>query len=233
MWSGPRNISTTLMYAFAQRADTKVFDEPLYGYYLKNSNTEKSHPLAEEIMDQMECDGEKVIAEMLADQSNPVLFYKHMSHHLLELDLSFMKKTLNILLTRNPVEMLPSYDAVIQSPKIADVGYPQHLDLVRYYQENDIPFWVLDAELVLRDPEGQLRKLCAALGLEFDEAMLSWPKGGRVEDGIWAPYWYKNVQNSEGFMPYKAKTTPFPEHLHTLLDEAQPLYNELRMIALK
>ena len=29
MWSGPRNISTTMMYSFAQRADTVVVDELL------------------------------------------------------------------------------------------------------------------------------------------------------------------------------------------------------------
>ena len=34
LWSGPRNISTALMYSFAQRDDTRVVDEPLYGHYL-------------------------------------------------------------------------------------------------------------------------------------------------------------------------------------------------------
>ena len=38
LWSGPRNISTALMYSFAQRSDTIVYDEPFYAYYLKNSN---------------------------------------------------------------------------------------------------------------------------------------------------------------------------------------------------
>ena len=34
MWSGPRNISTTMMYAFAARGDTAVMDEPFYAAYL-------------------------------------------------------------------------------------------------------------------------------------------------------------------------------------------------------
>ena len=35
LWSGPRNVSTALMYSFAQRPDTRVVDEPLYGHYLR------------------------------------------------------------------------------------------------------------------------------------------------------------------------------------------------------
>ena len=30
MWSGPRNLSTAMMYAFGNRADCAVVDEPLY-----------------------------------------------------------------------------------------------------------------------------------------------------------------------------------------------------------
>ena len=35
MWSGPRNISTAMMRAWENRADTTVWDEPLYAYYLQ------------------------------------------------------------------------------------------------------------------------------------------------------------------------------------------------------
>ena len=35
LWSGPRNVSTALMYSFAQRPDTRVVDEPLYAHYLR------------------------------------------------------------------------------------------------------------------------------------------------------------------------------------------------------
>jgi hypothetical protein len=42
MWSGPRNISTTMMRAWANRDDTVVIDEPFYAYYLKMTGIE--HP---------------------------------------------------------------------------------------------------------------------------------------------------------------------------------------------
>ena len=37
LWSGPRNVSTALMYSFAQRSDTQVIDEPLYAHYLQHT----------------------------------------------------------------------------------------------------------------------------------------------------------------------------------------------------
>ena len=42
LWSGPRNVSTALMYSFAQRSDTAVVDEPLYGHYLRADGSESS-----------------------------------------------------------------------------------------------------------------------------------------------------------------------------------------------
>lgn len=90
LWSGPRNISTTLMYSFAQRSDTKVFDEPLYAYYLNNNEAAKAyHPGAENILNSMETDGEKVINTMLTETTKPVLFFKNMTHHLPGLNYGF------------------------------------------------------------------------------------------------------------------------------------------------
>ena len=68
LWSGPRNISTALMYSFAQRSDTLVYDEPLYAYYLKNSNAKKYHPGTKEILSSMENNGTKVIEMMMGFQ---------------------------------------------------------------------------------------------------------------------------------------------------------------------
>ena len=48
LWSCPRNISTALMYSFAQRKDTRVIDEPLYAHYLKKSGAK--HPGRDEVL---------------------------------------------------------------------------------------------------------------------------------------------------------------------------------------
>ena len=88
LWSGPRNISTALMYSFAQRHDTKVFDEPLYAHYLKTTGI--IHPGTADILRSQENDGEKVVASLiLGYNEEPVLFFKQMTHHLIDLDMEF------------------------------------------------------------------------------------------------------------------------------------------------
>jgi hypothetical protein len=233
LWSGPRNISTTLMYSFAQRSDTAVFDEPLYGYYLKNNPAAKAyHPGADEIINTMETNGEKVVEMMLTETSKPVLFFKNMTHHLPGLDQGFLKDMVNIILTRHPEEMLPSYAKVIANPQLHDVGYKLHVEVLRYLQSHNIPVVVLDAKKVLLNPKEQIQKLCELIGIPFEEAMLHWPAGARPEDGCWAKYWYASVHSSIGFLPYQSKTELFPEHLKPLLEECLPYYNDLEGLAL-
>lgn len=233
LWSGPRNISTALMYSFAQRMDTKVYDEPLYAYYLRHHpEAHAYHPGADDILQTMENDGNKVVENMLNNTEKPVLFFKHMTHHLLGLDRDFMKDTVNVILTRNPKDMLPSFDKVIQNPSIDDVGYALHIELIEYFQTNDIPFTVLDAKKVLDNPERSLQKLCEFAEIPFDKNMLSWEPQQREEDGIWAKYWYASVHKSSGFIKYQPKDDPFPEHLNALLKTCQPHYNKLLEYAL-
>ncbi len=56
---------------------------------------------------------------------------------------------------------------------------------------------ILSDELV-RQPEAVLRAACAALGLPFQEAMLSWAAGPKPYDGVWAPWWYANTHKGTG-----------------------------------
>ena len=228
LWSGPRNISTALMYAFAQRNDTAVFDEPLYAYYLKQHPKAISyHPGAQDILKTMENDGDKVVDMMLNTTKKPVLFFKHMTHHLLDLDRSFLKQTKNVILTRNPREMLPSFHKVIENPTIDDVGYALHLELLHYFLQHNIPFTVIDSKNVLVNPEQTLNSLCKWIAIPFDKNMLSWQPQQRKEDGIWAKYWYDSVHKSSGFHRYMPKTDDFPTVLQPLLKECIPYYNKL------
>ncbi|WP_339624992.1 sulfotransferase family protein [uncultured Winogradskyella sp.] len=229
LWSGPRNISTALMYAFAQRKDTKVFDEPLYAYYLKNNfDAQAYHPGAKVILETMQNNGNKVIEMMLTENEKPVLFFKQMTHHLLGLNRHFMTQMTNVILTRDPQEMLPSFDKVIKNPTIDDVGYKLHVDLIDYFLEYKIPFTVLDSKKVLLNPEAELTKLCEFANIPFSKNMLKWSPQKRVEDGVWAKYWYTNVHRSSGFIAYKPKEDKFPKHLIHLLNECLPYYNKLK-----
>ncbi|WP_397362345.1 sulfotransferase family protein [Olleya sp. R77988] len=228
LWSGPRNISTALMYSFAQREDTKVFDEPLYAYYLANSKAKEYHPGADDILKSQKNNGSDVVATMLNDQSSPILFFKQMTHHFLDgLDKGFLKQTINIILTRDPKDMIPSFAKVIEKPTIDDIGYAKHVELLNYLKSTDNPPIVLDSKSVLLNPEKTLRKLCLAIGIPFNLNMLKWKAGSRPEDGVWAKYWYSNVHKSTSFGAYKPKTDPFPESLIPLLEKCLPYYNQL------
>lgn len=232
LWSGPRNISTTLMYSFAQRTDTKVFDEPLYAHYLSNSNAQNYHPGAKEILETMENDGKKVIEMMMGKHKKSIIFFKNMTHHLLNLDRNFMKNCIHIILTRDPLEMLPSFDKVIHNPSMEDVGYALHTELLEYFQQSNITPIILDAKKVLLNPEKILKQLCNTIEISFDKKMLHWKTGARPEDGIWAQYWYSNIHKSTGFIPYKSKTDSFPEHLKPLLNECLVHYKKLNSLSL-
>ncbi|WP_223088825.1 sulfotransferase family protein [Zunongwangia sp. SCSIO 43204] len=228
LWSCPRNISTATMYSFAQRRDTKVYDEPLYGYYLKETNVAAYHPGAQEIIDSMECDGHKVVEMMLSNTEKPVLFFKNMTHHLLNLDTSFLKEVTNVLLTRDPRDMIPSFHQVIKNTTMQDVGYSAHTEILKELDKLNAETIVLDSTETLKDPEAKLKKLCDFIGIPFEENMLHWETGPLPEDGVWAPHWYNNVHNSTGFNKYEPKEKEVPKQLKPLLEECIPHYEVLK-----
>ncbi|MBT5448804.1 MAG: sulfotransferase family protein [Gemmatimonadetes bacterium] len=232
LWSGPRNISTALMYSFAQRADTRVHDEPLYAHYLTRTDARDYHPGAQEIIAAQENDGGKVVRyQMLGPCDKPVAFFKQMTHHLVELDWTFMREMVNVILTRDPRDMLPSYAQQVATPSLRDVGYAQHIELLQYLRDLGQEPVVLDARQTLLNPRGVLTTFCDRTGLVFDEHMLHWTAGTRPEDGVWAPHWYENVHRSTGFQPYRAKKAPLPSKLEPLLAECQPFYEHLLRLA--
>lgn len=241
LWSGPRNVSTALMYSFAQRSDTRVFDEPLYAHYLARTSARTYHPGADEVLATMDSDGERVVRELLLGQPGAdaagtlprVLFFKHMTHHLVDIDLGFLEHTVNVLLTRDPGEMLPSYARQVSAPSMADVGYRKHSELLRHLRTLGQEPPVLDATQLLRNPRGVLSELCERLGLCFEESMLSWVPGPRPEDGVWAKHWYGSVHQSSGFRPHLPKADALPAHLEPLWRESLPYYEELRKLALE
>jgi len=227
LWSGPRNVSTALMYSFAQRADIRVVDEPLYGHYLRV--TRAPHPGREEVMAAMNCDGDAVMRELLDAQArNPArrLFAKHMAHHLVALDLGFLAETANVLLIRDPREMLPSLTIQLPGAGLDDTGLKRQWELFNDLEATGQRPAVIDSRELLLDPRGVLAALCDHLDLPFDAGMLSWEAGPRKEDGIWAPHWYHAVHHSTGFAPYRAKAG-FPERLEPLLAECKPWYDRL------
>jgi hypothetical protein len=232
LWSGPRNVSTALMYSFRQRSDTTVVDEPLYAHYLLRSGVD--HPGRDDVLAAQDNDGERVVRDVILGPSRtPVIFFKNMAHHLGGLDWAFLAELHNVILTRDPAEMLPSLIKQVPEPDLEGTGLPMQVALLdAVLDEGDDPI-VLDSRLLLEDPEGVLTQLCHRVGLEFESAMLSWPTGPVPEDGVWAEHWYHTVHHSTGFAPYLPKDEEVPDRLRPLLAQAIPLYERLLAYAIR
>jgi Sulfotransferase domain len=234
VWSSPRNISTAFMYSFAQRPDTTVVDEPLYAHYLSKTDSEAGHPGTDEVLASQENSGDRVVQDVIfGAYATPVVLFKQMTHHLIHLDWAFMLETLNIMLIRNPREIIHSYSKVIPNPAMQDIGVEKQLEVFDFLTKSNRLNAVVDARELLMNPRNVLSQLCEKLGLPFDENMLKWQPGPRPEDGVWAKYWYSNVHRSSGFEPFEEKQVKLPPHLESLAQTCQPFYEQLYQAALK
>lgn len=229
MWSGPRNISTALMRSFENRPDTFVTDEPFYGYYLNNADID--HPGKKEVLQSMKCDWDDVVENITSPSPNGELIWyqKHMAQHNLPgVDLTWTSLVTNCFLIRDPKEVIISYHKKYEVRRTKLLGYSQQVELYHILTERDcVEPIVIDANDILQDPEGMLKKLCSALGIPFRNEMLSWPAGKRDTDGVWAKHWYSNVEASTGFQPYVEKNDELPYELEGIYEECLVYYDTL------
>ena len=229
MWSGPRNISTAMMRAWDNRGDAFVCDEPLYAHYL--AKTGRQHPGTAEVIAAGETDVQKVVDWLLGPVpgGKHVFYQKHMSHHLLpDMDRGWLRRVTNCFLIREPREVITSLLKHVPDATLPDTGFPQQAEIFERVIEwtGKVPP-VVDARDVLNDPRGVLGRLCEAVGVAFTDRMLSWPPGLRETDGVWAKYWYKEVETTTSFRPYKPKDEPVPERMLGVLEKCEEFYRRL------
>lgn len=232
-WSGPRSVSTALMYAFAQRADTRVVDEPLYARYL--AATGADHPGRGAVLEAQSTDAGEVVREViLGPVDRPVLFVKNMAHHMVGVDRSFLARLTNLFLIRDPRDALISLAEKIPRPEMRDTGYRALHELFEHVTDRlgREPI-VVDARDLRNRPRAVLSAVCERAGIGFDPAMLSWEAGPRPEDGVWAEHWYGAVHASTGFRPYEPKDEEVPDRLSGLLDACLALYGRMAEHAIR
>lgn len=190
-----------MMRSFASRADTFVSDEPFYGCYLQSTGLD--HPMRQETIAAMDCDWRTVMTCLAgeAPDGSPIWYQKHMWHHM-EGPIGYgdFEGFTHAFLIREPDRMIASYLRKRESADFENFGMDRQAEF--FEREADrlghAPP-VVDANDVLADPSGVLSKLCAALEIPYDEAMLRWPKGRQASDGPWAGHWYGAVEKSTGF----------------------------------
>ena len=232
--SGPRNVSTALMYSFAQRSDLSVIDEPFYACYLQKTGTE--HPGRDDVLRAQSTEAEQVIEQLYQrhqNQSQPLLFLKNMAHHLHFVKRDFLEKVQNIFLIREPSEMILSFIKKIPNPSLRDTAYKfQYQQFVHITEKLEQPPVVIDAANLLKNPKYVLKEVCRKLGIPFSAEMLKWEAGPIEADGVWAQHWYHNVHQSTGFKPYQPKQETVPEQLLPLLETCNNFYRPMAKYAI-
>jgi len=232
MWSGPRNISTAMMRAWENRADTAVTDEPFYAAYLAATGLE--HPMRAEVIAAQSTAWQECARFCAGGVDAPVHFQKHMCQHMIgAAPLGWMAACRHAFLIRPPEAVAASFHERWAGMGADDLGFRRQAELFDHVcqTEGHAPP-VLEARDVLEAPEAMLRALCSALGVGFDPAMLAWPAGPRDSDGVWAAHWYARVNASTRFAPYSAPG-PVLEGLTGIVEECRPYYERMRAHKLK
>lgn len=225
MWSGPRNLSTAMMYCFGTRPDFAVMDEPFYAAYLEHSGID--HPMRDEIIASQPTDPKKV-DQACQTGGTPHLYMKHMPHHMLDgFPMDWARECTHVHLIRHPARVIASYQAKRDEITLEDIGYAQQ---VRIFEH--LGGVVIDSHDIRANPRTALENLCDTIGLKFDPNMLNWPAGGHESDGIWARHWYGAVHQSTGFAGAEGPLPDLKGSAAALCETAMPYYQKLKDIAL-
>ena len=222
-WSGPRNLSTAMMYSFGSRSDTIISDEPFYASYLKATNLE--HPMRAKILESQSNNPHEIIESCNGPipLSKGLWYQKHMCTHILDnISLTWAEKYTNIFLIRHPSRVISSYERKRENPTIDDIGFKQQLKIF-----NSLGGVVIESSDILKSPEKTLKTLCRHINIKFESRMLSWSKGGHKDEGVWGEHWYNSAHLSSSFGPPEGPIPKLSKKLIELYEDAIPNYEKL------
>ena len=228
-WSGPRNLSTAMMYAFAARGDCVVWDEPFYAAYLAETGVD--HPLRDESIAAGIADPAVVARACLGSipGEKPYFYQKHMAHHMVDgFPLDWAREVTNVILIRHPARVVASYAAKREHPVADDLGAARLRQIHDVLRSSGETPPILDSADIRNDPGALLEALCDHIGLPWTPKMLEWKAGGIPDDGPWAAHWYGAIHRSTGFAGPEG---PMPELSGPLAELAESMMEDYVALA--
>ena len=254
LWSAPRCLSTAFERSIMQLDNCKVYNEFYTAAYFFGPNRvclRDFLPLAphlskERVKNKLE--GEHAEAD--------VIFAKDFAFTLQGRHDMIPEGFTHTFLIRDPVKMFtslkPRLEASRLSKKVAGTdimkciqskGYTikEMYDLFEHLRQQNITPIVLDADDLLEDPEGMMKKYCQFTGIPFDEKMLSWEPKKMSEMtwhsakvlrlANWLMGWYNGALKSTQFqkpsVPRKIDFETLSEDVRTAIDVTTPYYRYL------
>jgi len=226
--SGPRNISTALMYSFAQRPGCAVIDEPMYGVYLKKWDPD--HPGKEATLSQWPTSIAGVRARVESLSEHDEIYLKNMAHHMRGEPWHWVDPWAYVFWIRHPRKVVHSFTRVIERITPVDIGLKEQWE--QWEQLNQSFNFsgskiIVDSDEMLSSPAKNMAVICEALGIPPREEMLSWKAGQKPYDGPWWPHWYTKVHKSVGFGPAKAMPKMLRTDHEAVVQATLPAYEAL------
>ena len=233
VWSGPRNISTALMYSFGNRDDFEIIDEPFYGNYLIETGLD--HPMREKIILSQPENVTDVIDNLTKDRSiiGKNLYQKHMTHHMVRsVPRGWFDQVNHVFLLRHPARVISSFAKKYNRISEQDIGFKKQVELFLEITERGLKPIVVNSEDIRKKPEETLTKLCDRINLSFQKSMLYWSKGGQIKDGVWASHWYGSAHKSTGFSGPEDTLPNLKGRNANLAEASMPFYSSLLRFAI-
>jgi hypothetical protein len=187
--------------------------------------------MREDVIESMDCDWRNVMDALRGEtpDGSPIWYQKHMWHMMVgPVGYEDFAGFRHAFLIREPERMIASYLKKREAARFDDFGLEKQAEF--FEREADrlghAPP-VIDANDVLSHPGGVLSKLCEALDIRWDPAMLSWTPGRRETDGVWAAHWYNAVEKSTGFGEPDKGPVELSDEDRRLAERMHPYYQRL------
>lgn len=175
LWSAPRSRSTVFFRMMLERQDLVSVHEPFCNI-ANDGHTE--------VGDRIVTSAAVLIDALLEYSRSQTVFFKDTTdcqYDPLFDRPDFLKSVRHAFLLRNPREIIPSFAALKPDMELREVGLEYLHRIYRAVLDVGGNPVVLDSDDFVDNPEQTVRAYCAAVGVPFDGASLSWQPGSRPE----------------------------------------------------